>query len=160
MIFRLVIVFVHLWSLAFASVLSEPPLFQSLGLGSRLRVYRARSPSHPTESSSLPGPREPYVTDWHFAFSCSPRSDYAAAVSCRYSRSDSRLTGTSTPLRCHLHSRTLSSLAGLITNGTATPALKGWAIFGCPYGTRRRHGSQILVALELQLCGAKSLMFN
>ena len=110
MIFRLVIVFVHLWSLAFASVLSEPPLFQSLGLGSRLRVYRARSPSHPTESSSLPGPREPYVTDWHFAFSCSPRSDYAAAVSCRYSRSDSRLTGTSTPLRCHLHSRTLSSL--------------------------------------------------
>ena len=87
--------------------------FRSLGRGSRLRAYPARSPvtSHRIEFTA--GPHEPCVTDWHFASSCSPRSDYAAAVSFRYGHSDSCPTGTFTPLRCHFHSRTRSPLRGL-----------------------------------------------
>jgi len=55
----------------------------------RLRVYRARSPvlSHRIEFRfrlSL----SPVLADWPFASSCSPRSDYAAAVTFHYRSSD------------------------------------------------------------------------
>ena len=48
----------------------------------------------------------PCVTDWQFASSCSPRSAFAAAVTFRYRPVDFGLTGTLTPLRHRLHSRT------------------------------------------------------
>lgn len=65
------------------------PRFRGLGLHSRLRDYLARSPviSHRIEfrirlSLSL------VLADWQFASSCSPRSDYAAAVTFHYRTSD------------------------------------------------------------------------
>jgi len=48
----------------------------------------------------------PCITDWQFASSCSPRSACAAAVTFRYRPVDFGLTGTLTPLRHRLHSRT------------------------------------------------------
>ncbi len=48
----------------------------------------------------------PCITDWQFASSCSPRSAFAAAVTFRYRPVDFGLTGTLTPLRHRLHSRT------------------------------------------------------
>ena len=63
-------------------------------------TWHAR-PSYPTESSShLSSAGSPFITDRRFAFSCSPRSGYAAAVTFRYRPAVSGLTGTSTPLRC------------------------------------------------------------
>ncbi len=60
-----------------------------LGLRSGLRVYLACSPviSHRIEFKvRLSGAS--VFADWHFVFSCSPRSDYAAAVTFHYRNSD------------------------------------------------------------------------
>ena len=63
---------------------------RSLGFSSRLRAYLARSPVTPDRIEFTFGAsRLPDITDWQFASSCSPRSDYAAAVSFHYRLVDS-----------------------------------------------------------------------
>jgi hypothetical protein len=53
-----------------------------------------------------------FITDWQFASSCSPRSDFAAAVTFSYRSVDDDLTGTRTPLHRLLRSRTTQPLRG------------------------------------------------
>ncbi|MDA1277796.1 MAG: hypothetical protein O2960_27685, partial [Verrucomicrobia bacterium] len=79
----------------------------SLGLSSGFRVIVAHSPVAPHRIEftfrlhwSLS------ITDWQFASSCFPRSAFAAAVTFSYRSVDLDLTGTRTPLRQRLHSRT------------------------------------------------------
>ncbi len=80
---------------------SDRRQFWRLGFGSRLRVYPARSSILPHRIEFRFEPiQSPFFTDRRFAFSCSPRSDYAAAVTFRYRPAVSDLTGTLTPLRC------------------------------------------------------------
>ena len=53
-----------------------------------------------------------FVTDWQFASSCFPRTDFAAAVTFSYRPVDLDLTGTLTPLRRRFRSRTTEPLRG------------------------------------------------
>src|SRR5436190_5885415 len=89
------------------------PLLRELGLELRVSHYsctliRCIPPNrvHFQARSSL------FVTDWQFASSCSPRTDFAAAVTFSYRPVDLDLTGTLTPLRRRLHSRTTEPLRG------------------------------------------------
>jgi hypothetical protein len=100
-------------SLAVAAVVSNCLSFESLGLSSGFRVIVAHSPAAPHRIeftfrlfSSL------FVTDWQFASSCFPRTDFAAAVTFSYRSVDLDLTGTRTPLRQRLRSRTTEPLRG------------------------------------------------
>ncbi len=65
------------------------PLSRGSGLCSGLRVYMARSPviAHRIEFK-LRLSRASFFADWQFAFSCSPRSAYAAAVTFHYRTCD------------------------------------------------------------------------
>ena len=102
--------FFHPYPLALASVFYTDRLFTEHGLlGARLRVYLVRSPVTPHRIEFISGSsRNPCITDWHFISSCSPRSGFLAAVSFHYRLVDFSLTGTCTPLRCCVHSRTRS----------------------------------------------------
>ncbi len=89
------------------------PLLRELGLELRVSHYsctltRCTPPNrvHFQARSSL------FVTDWQFASSCSPRTDFAAAVTFSYRPVDLDLTGTLTPLRRRLRSRTTEPLRG------------------------------------------------
>ena len=89
------------------------PLLRELGLELRVSHYsctltRSTPPNrvHFQARSSL------FVTDWQFASSCSPRTDFAAAVTFSYRPVDLDLTGTLTPLRRRLRSRTTEPLRG------------------------------------------------
>ena len=80
-------------------------------------------PCHPTESSSLRGPlgTPALRTGISFPVALHGRA-FPAAVSFHYRLVDLRLTGTCTPLRCYLHSRTMSSLTGFGTRWKAASA--------------------------------------
>ena len=89
------------------------PLLRELGLELRVSHYsctliRCIPPNrvHFQARSSL------FVTDWQFASSCSPRTDFAAAVTFSYRSVDLDLTGTFAPLRQRLRSRTTEPLRG------------------------------------------------
>ena len=95
-------------SLAVAAVVSNCLSFESLGLSSGFRVIMvAHSPVAPHRIKftfklicSL------FITDWQSASSCFPRTGPAAAVTFSYRSVDLDLTGTFTPLRQRLRSRT------------------------------------------------------
>ncbi len=98
-------------SLAVAAAVSDCLSFESLGLSSGFRVIVAHSPVAPHRIEftfrliwSL------FITDWQFASSCFPRSDFAAAVTFSYRSVDLDLTGTFAPLRQRLRSRTTKPL--------------------------------------------------
>ena len=91
------------------------PLLRELGLELRVSHYsctltRCTPPNrvHFQAHSSL------FITDWQFASSCFPRTDFAAAVTFSYRSVDFDLTGTPTPLRRRLRSRTTKPLRGVI----------------------------------------------
>jgi len=82
---------------------------------------------------------DPSITDWHFVFSCSPRSDYAAAVTFHYRRFDPRLTGTFTPLRLrpsqsHIGVGTMDYTSPLPPNRTGGSPASGFRVSDCPLG--------------------------
>ena len=89
--------------------------FQSLGSWAQgfAFTWHAR-PSHPTESSSFRGPHGTPVlrTGSSFPVALHGRA-FPAAVSFHYRLVDFSLTGTCTPLRCYLHSRTMALLRSL-----------------------------------------------
>lgn len=98
-------------------LLLRPSLFRAWAL--RLKASRLpwhARPSHPTESSSLRGPHgTPALrTGISFPVALHGRA-FPAAVSFHYRLVDFSLTGTCTPLRCYLHSRTGSLLTELNT---------------------------------------------
>ena len=91
----------------------RPPPFRELGLELRVSHYsctltRCTPPNrvHFQAHASL------FVTDWQFASSCSPRTDFAAAVTFSYRFVDLNLTGTFIPLHRRLRSRTTKPLRG------------------------------------------------
>ena len=102
----------------------EPPSVDGLSvreLGPPLKASRLRSTlarHTPPNRVHCRNRMVPCITDWQFASSCSPRSDFAAAVSFRYRPVDSGLIGTLTLLRGRLHSRTPSSLRDGFTFAT------------------------------------------
>ncbi len=93
----------------------ETVSFQSVGSWAQgfACTWHAR-PSHPTESSSLRGPHGTPVlrTGISFPVALHGRA-FPAAVSFHYRLVDFSLTGTCTPLRCYLRSRTRPPLRGL-----------------------------------------------
>jgi hypothetical protein len=99
-------------SLAFTPIVADGLLVEELGCRLKVspfcrRLTRAIPPNrvHGQAHQSL------FVTDWQFASSCSPRSDYSAAVTFSYRPVDSDLTGTPTPLQRLLRSRTTAPTA-------------------------------------------------
>src|SRR5436190_17203882 len=101
--------------LALASVFNCDRLFSEPGLlGSRLRVYMARSPVTPHRIEFISGSsRNPVLrTGSSFPVALHGRA-FPAAVSFHYRLVDFSLTGTCTPLRCYLHSRTMPLLTEL-----------------------------------------------
>jgi hypothetical protein len=105
--------FLQLRTLAVAAAVSGCLSCESLGLSSGFRVIVAHSPVAPHRIEftfrliwSL------FITDWQFASSCFPRTDFAAAVTFSYRSVDLDLTGTFTPLHQRLRSRTTKPLRG------------------------------------------------
>jgi hypothetical protein len=99
-------------SLAFTPIVADGLLVEELGCRLKVspflrRLTRAIPPNrvHGQAHPSL------FVTDWQFASSCSPRSDFSAAVTFSYRPVDSDLTGTPTPLQRLLRSRTTAPTA-------------------------------------------------
>jgi hypothetical protein len=99
-------------SLAFTPIVADGLLVEELGCRLKVspflrRLTRAIPPNrvHGQAHPSL------FVTDWQFASSCSPRSDFSAAVTFSYRPVDSDLTGTPTPLQRLLRSRTQAPTA-------------------------------------------------
>ena len=108
--FSFVTVSLHPQTLALASVVYIATVsFQSVGSWAQGFAFPWHTrPSHPTESSSLRGPhRTPVLrTGISFPVALHGRA-FPAAVSFHYRLVDFSLTGTCTPLRCYLHSRTM-----------------------------------------------------
>ena len=89
------------------------PLLRELGLELRVSHYSCTlTRCTPPNRVHFQAPSSPFVTDWQFASSCSPRTDFAAAVTFSYRPVDLDLTGTLTPLRRRLRSRTTEPLRG------------------------------------------------
>ena len=114
-------------SLAVAAVVSNCLSFESLGLSSGFRIIVAHSPVAPHRIEftfrlilSL------FVTDWQFASSCFPRTNFAAAVTFSYRSVDLDLMRTFTPLRRRLRSRTTKPLCG-----GGKELIGGFAFVGC-----------------------------
>ena len=91
----------------------RPPPFRELGLELRVSHYSCTlTRCTPPNRVHFQTPASLFVTDWQFASSCSPRTDFAAAVTFSYRFVDLNLTGTFTPLHRRLHSRTTEPLRG------------------------------------------------
>jgi len=89
------------------------PLLRELGLELRVSHYsctltRCTPPNRVHFQAHL----SLFITDWQFASSCFPRTDFAAAVTFSYRSVDLDLTGTFTPLHQRLRSRTTEPLRG------------------------------------------------
>lgn len=92
-----------------AGLSHHPSMISSSELGPPLKISRLASTlirHNPPNRVYRRSRMTPCITDWQFASSCSPRSAFAAAVTFRYRPVDFDLTGTLTPLRYRLHSRT------------------------------------------------------
>jgi hypothetical protein len=99
--------------LAVAAIVSNCLSFESLGLSSGFRVIVAHSPVAPHRIEFTFRLLESlFITDWQFASSCFPRTDFAAAVTFSYRPVDPDLTGTRTPPRQRFRSRTTKPLRG------------------------------------------------
>ena len=106
-------------SLAVAAVVFQRPLLGELGLELRVSHYSCTlTRCTPPNRVHFQAPSRLFITDWQFASSCSPRTDFAAAVTFSYRSVDLDLTGTLTPLRRRLRSRTTKPLRGG-SNGSA-----------------------------------------
>jgi len=91
----------------------RPPPFRELGLELKVSHYSCTlTRCTPPNRVHFQTPASLFVTDWQFASSCSPRTDFAAAVTFSYRFVDLNLTGTFTPLHRRLRSRTTKPLRG------------------------------------------------
>jgi hypothetical protein len=89
------------------------PLLRELGLELRVSRYSCTlTRCTPPNRVHFQAHRGLFITDWQFASSCFPRSDFAAAVTFSYRSVDVDLTGTFAPLRQRLRSRTTEPLRG------------------------------------------------
>jgi hypothetical protein len=100
-----------------ASVFSTVSLSGAWASAQGFAFKLARSPITPHRIEfTLGASWASVVTDWSFASSCSPQSDYSAAVTFSFRPVDFCLTGTLTPLRQCFHSRASPRLTALLTN--------------------------------------------
>ena len=89
------------------------PLLRELGLELRVSQLSCMlTRCTPPNRVHFQAPLSLFITDWQFASSCSPRTAFTAAVTFRYRSVDPDLTGTFTPLRRRLRSRTKSTPRG------------------------------------------------
>src|SRR5207245_843040 len=107
------LVFLQLRFIGFRRSRFRLPLLRELGLELRVSRYsctltRCTPPNRVHFQAHL----SLLITDWQFASSCFPRTDFAAAVTFSYRSVDLVLTGTFAPLRQRFHSRTTEPLRG------------------------------------------------
>jgi hypothetical protein len=111
-----------------------------LGLSSGFRVIVAHSPVAPHRIEFTFRLLESlFITDWQFASSCFPRTDFAAAVTFSYRPVDPDLTGTRTPPHQRFRSRTTKPLRGGGNGWFGGFASFGTLVifFACPFAETR-----------------------